>query len=104
MCFQTDLDEMEIILRLRGLPVYKHQCPTQGCPVTLTARNPMSVIIALPKQKVGFQWNTCMWCYVVNGSNVFEPLREETNNLGCQPGPTQTGLYIQARRLKFWNQ
>ena len=38
--------------------------------------------------------------------NILEPVHEKTNNLGFQPGPTQTGLYVQAQKIvrgwKFW--
>ena len=36
--------------------------------------------------------------------NVFEPVREKTNNLGgFRPGPTQTGRYTLRRWLEAWN-
>ena len=54
---------MDIIFSLRGLPIYTHRCPTQGCPVILTAKNPMSVAIAMPKQKVGSVQLRCLSCY-----------------------------------------
>ena len=54
---------MDIIFSLRGLPIYTHRCPTQGCPVILTAKNPMAVAIAMPKQKVGSVQLRCLSCY-----------------------------------------
>ena len=32
--------------------------------------------------------------------NSFEPVRDKTNNLGFQPGLTQTGLYSYRRQLQ----
>ena len=32
--------------------------------------------------------------------SVFEPVHEKTNNLGFQPGPTQTSLYSHRRNIE----
>ena len=39
----------------------------------------------------------------IKSKNLYETVREKTNNLGFQPGPTQTGLYKHRRWLETGN-
>ena len=40
----------------------------------------------------------CLFSHEVD--NIYEPVRDKTNNLGIRPGPTQTDLYSHRRWLE----
>ena len=41
-----------------------------------------------------------MFCTSIFFAEIYEPVREKTNNLGFRPGPTQTSLYSHRSRLE----